>query len=244
MGTFVLRGLLLGILCYLVPGQAEARRGGFLRGLGKAAKTTKRVVKATDKEEEEAQTEEPIPMETPIPTPTPTPVPTPAPTAAVVMATPLPVVKRTPIPNGTVTRVLKVVGVGTFADATGQIRMVGVDLTPFYGGFASECKDQARAELEKLLLNQNIRLYFETPHTDPGSPREAYIFLPDGRCLNHYLIAEGYARVNKDKSFSYKKPFLEAEQKAIAEKRGFWGLQQGSSAIAAPVTAPGIMRRH
>lgn len=109
----------------------------------------------------------------------------------------------------------------------GLVRLAGVD----DGG------ELSRAFLAGILSTQAVRV-IATPHSSNGMT-EAFVYTPDGRCVNTEMLRLGYARVRVTPDFERLAEFTGLQQDAQRLKRGLWADAPVAGAAAPPaVTAP------
>ena len=111
-----------------------------------------------------------------------------------------------------------------------HIRLIGIN-TPEIGrnGKASEPgADAARTHLLSLLHgHKQILLKFDTQQFDRYKRTLAHLFLPDGKNIQAYLLAEGLATpLTIPPNLEYLDCYLHHSNQAIASQRGLWSLQQ------------------
>lgn len=108
----------------------------------------------------------------------------------------------------------------------GLVRLAGVD----DGG------ELSRAFLAGILSTQAVRV-IATPHSSNGMT-EAFVYTPDGRCVNTEMLRLGYARVRVTPGFDRIAEFTGLQQDAQRLKRGLWADPPSASASLPAVTAP------
>lgn len=109
----------------------------------------------------------------------------------------------------------------------GLVRLAGVD----DGG------ELSRAFLAGILSTQAVRV-IATTHSSNGMT-EAFVYTPDGRCVNTEMLRLGYARVRAAPGFDRLAEFTGLQQDAQRLKRGLWADAPAAGAGAPPaVTAP------
>ncbi len=113
--------------------------------------------------------------------------------------------------------------------ASGQrIRYLGID-TPEVDhkghGALSQCyAQQAWRRNREWVLHKKIRLEYDAVTVDPHGRLLAYVYLPDGTCVNEALLRRGYGFVYRTrKSFRLLDRFLAAQRQAIGRRLGMWG---------------------
>lgn len=107
-----------------------------------------------------------------------------------------------------------------------KVRLLGID-TPeidYRSGKAEPFAYQAKARLERLTDRKQIRLEYDQEKTDQYGRTLAHVYTKDGLWLNKTLIEEGFAHVYTfPKNTKHAQTLLQAEQQAIAHKKGIWG---------------------
>ena len=110
-----------------------------------------------------------------------------------------------------------------------KVRMLDVD-TPesVKSGVPAQPYSQEASDFTKeTLTNKNIRLIFEKGTTDQYGRLLAHIVLEDGTFYNATLIQKGYAiSVFYSPNTLLKKYYADLQDKAIADKAGFWSLPE------------------
>lgn len=110
-----------------------------------------------------------------------------------------------------------------------KVRMLDVD-TPesVKSGVPAQPYSQEASDFTKeILTNKNIRLIFEKGTTDQYGRLLAHIVLEDGTFYNATLIQKGYAiSVFYSPNTLLKKYYADLQDKAIADKAGFWSLPE------------------
>lgn len=85
---------------------------------------------------------------------------------------------------------------------------------------------EASAKTKELLLNKEVTLESDPSQdaVDKYGRTLAYIYLQDGTNVNLLLVAEGYATeyTYDSNPYRYQKEFLEAQQTARSQEKGFW----------------------
>ncbi len=89
-----------------------------------------------------------------------------------------------------------------------------------------QCFGKAASDKAKeLLTGKNVRLEFDASQgiLDKYGRTLAYVFLPDGRMFNGFMIAEGYGHeYTYNLPYKYQKEFKAAEKRAREEQKGLW----------------------
>ncbi len=96
----------------------------------------------------------------------------------------------------------------------------------------------AYKELKKKALKQPVRLAAPKREKDPQGRLIADVILRDGTSLSSYLVANGLAYVVINPSYprEYTDALVALQNKAIAEKRGFWDMLFSLEAARQPYT--------
>jgi len=119
-----------------------------------------------------------------------------------------------------------------------RVRLIGVDApeTALSQGLARRARRRGRtakqeaalgAAVRRALLSvlsedDQVRLAWGPQRRDQHRRLLAYVYLPDGRLLNRWLIEEGWARAFRGFGHQYQKEFLRLEERARREGRGLW----------------------
>ena len=122
-------------------------------------------------------------------------------------------------------------------DGVGKVRLIGIDSPErkdsprdaYYLRHDNIAPDKLR-QVGQMALKFNIeqvksrrvRLEFDHEKTDSYGRTLAYVFLPDGRLLNHLLLKNGLAAVYRRFNFKRKDDFLKAEKFARDQRLGLW----------------------
>lgn len=101
------------------------------------------------------------------------------------------------------------------------VRLIGID-TPENG----QCYDgEATARMRTLVVNQDVLLEADPSQDDQDRFKRLlrFVWLQDGRSVNHLLVADGFAfEYTFRTAYKYQAMFKEAEQYAKAGQRGLW----------------------
>ncbi|HMG32541.1 MAG TPA: thermonuclease family protein [Blastocatellia bacterium] len=137
-------------------------------------------------------------------------------------------------------RVTNIVRADTIeVDQIGVVRLIGVE-TPD-GKQPRESYEvhgkSALAFVEKSLLNQEVRLEFDSANASKGNKDEvgqtlAYVYTRDGMMINSELVRLGLAFVRGFEQFRASNDFRGLEREAVQNSRGVWGSASGSSVIS------------
>lgn len=126
--------------------------------------------------------------------------------------------------------------------AEDTVRLLGVDTPEVYsevspsefGGANAQCldnwADRATSFVEKRAEGENVRIEFDANEGRRGYYDRllAYTYLDEVH-LNYQLVKQGYGRVYTESDFVMKDRFLQAEQEAREQNRGFWGCSTDSA---------------
>jgi micrococcal nuclease len=145
-------------------------------------------------------------------------------------------------------RVTRIVRADTIeVEDVGPVRMIGVE-TPD-GKAPKEIYathgQSALSYAEKWLLNQQIRLDYDTANTVSGNKDDkgqtlAYVYTRDGTLINGEMVKQGLAFVRPEQ-FRLGNDFRALEREAVQSMRGVWGPSNAASTLASsssPTTAP------
>jgi micrococcal nuclease len=101
------------------------------------------------------------------------------------------------------------------------VRLIGID-TPEN----AQCYDnEATAQMRALVVNQDVLLEADPSQDDKDRFQRLlrYVWLQDGRSVNHLLVADGFAfEYTFRTAYKYQAAFKVAEQYAKAGQRGLW----------------------
>lgn len=98
------------------------------------------------------------------------------------------------------------------------LRLAGVETD---GPWEPAC----RAILEQTILHRKVRITWHEPYPRAGG--RAYLYLPDGRLVNGWLIEEGHARATVGRVAASPPHrladwFAKLERRASQQRRGLW----------------------
>lgn len=106
-----------------------------------------------------------------------------------------------------------------------KVRLLAIN-TPeidYSTGKAEPFAYQAKAELEKLIGNQPVRLELDVEKTDRYGRTLAHVYTKNGTWLNKALVEKGLAHVYSfPKNTQHVSTLLKAEEKARKKKAGIW----------------------
>lgn len=114
----------------------------------------------------------------------------------------------------------------------GLVRLAGVD----DGG------ELARAFLAGILSTQAVRV-IATTHSSNGMT-EAFVYTPDGRCVNTEMLRLGYARVRLTPGFERLAEFTGLQEDAQRLKRGLWADSPAANTLPAQSAQQWAQRFH
>ena len=154
-------------------------------------------------------------------------------------------------------RVTRIVRADTIeVENVGRVRMIGVE-TPD-GKAPKEIYathgQSALSYAEKWLLNQQVRLEYDTANevsgnTDDAGQTLAYVYTRDGTLINGEMVKQGLAFVRPEQ-FRLGNDFRALERDAVQSMRGVWGPSNasalasasspGSTPSASDFSAPGL----
>jgi len=125
-------------------------------------------------------------------------------------------------------QILRVVDGDTLeVESIGEIRLIGVDTPEIYHPlkpvhfFAKEASDLVK----ELVSGLSVRLEYDREKKDKYGRTLAYVYLPDGRCLNEEIIRRGYGFAYTRFPFKYLMKYRQLEAQARAEGLGLWANQ-------------------
>lgn len=108
-----------------------------------------------------------------------------------------------------------------------RVRLVGIDCPELHEPLGPAVADSVRELVEGRL----VRLSFDpatvlSAHRDPFGRTLAYVWLTNGRLLNHEIVRLGYGAVDLRYPCLWTQTLLEAAREACRDRRGIW--QAGS----------------
>lgn len=110
---------------------------------------------------------------------------------------------------------------------TEKIRMIGIDTPETHKPNSPvQCYGPAASAYTKNLIgDQKVRLEADPKNTnrDRYDRLLRYVYLPDGRLVQHELIANGYGFAYTQFPFTKRNDFMTAEQQAKTDNKGLWG---------------------
>ena len=135
------------------------------------------------------------------------------------------------LPSGEITRVEKVFSGQTIAiaDRTAAvpllepIRLIGIQAPDIR---QKPWGQEAKIQLEKLILGQEVLLEFDIQEKDKFNRQLAYVWL-GGKLINEYMVMEGWALVESDfPNTKYMERLTNAQEKARLIGLGIWDPNQ------------------
>ncbi len=110
---------------------------------------------------------------------------------------------------------------------TESIRMIGIDTPETHKpNTPVQCYGPAASAFTKNLIGtQSVRLESDPKSTnrDRYNRLLRYVYLPDGRLVEHELIAGGYGFAYTQFPFTKSQDFVAAQDSAKATNKGLWG---------------------
>jgi micrococcal nuclease len=110
-------------------------------------------------------------------------------------------------------------------DGEETVRLIGVD-TP-------ETKDprkpvqyfaeEAYQFTKRLVEGKQVKLMFDQQRKDKYGRTLAYVFLPDGTCINSTIIRQGYGFAYLKYPFMFLEEYFQIEREARVAAKGMWG---------------------
>ncbi len=108
-----------------------------------------------------------------------------------------------------------------------KVRYLGIDAPEIgHGGDPSECYAQkSRKANIAMVIGKKITLRYGIEKRDRYGRLLAWVFLPDGTCVNIEMVRSGNAWVyrNGEKDREMLPTLLKAQREAISNRRGIWG---------------------
>jgi micrococcal nuclease len=112
-------------------------------------------------------------------------------------------------------------------DSGEKVRYLGIDAPEVAYGRrgAGDCfAGKAKQKNSELVLGKNVKLVYDHPTRDRYDRLLAYVFLPDGKCINAEMVRLGFAYLYKTpEGFGRQSEFVSYQQEALQEKKGLWG---------------------
>lgn len=107
-----------------------------------------------------------------------------------------------------------------------RIRYLGIDAPEVaHGRDSADCYAyEAKTANSQWVLNKRVVLRYDRETRDSHGRLLAYVFLPDGRCVNEDLLRGGFAWVFRpSEGFLRWKEFVSCQRDALRSHRGMWG---------------------
>lgn len=107
-----------------------------------------------------------------------------------------------------------------------KVRYLGIDAPEVaHEDSPADCYGaEAKTLNEELVLHRRVQLRYERVRTDSHGRLLAYVYLPDGRCVNDELVLNGCAVVfHSSEGFSRFHEVLAHQKAALRHQRGLWG---------------------
>ena len=107
-----------------------------------------------------------------------------------------------------------------------KVRYLGIDSPEVaHDDQRGDCYgEEAKRYNRRLVLGKRVRLEYDREKRDHYGRLLAYVYLPDGRCVNEELIKKGYAFVlRRPEGFKKLYHFLQLQRRAIQRRVGMWG---------------------
>lgn len=156
-----------------------------------------------------------------------------------------PVAQPAPRPNAanavTSTVCVRVVDGDTIVLASGEtVRLIGVD-TPETVDPRKPVQHfgaEASAFTKRVAEGTTITLEFDQQRTDRYGRYLAYVYLPDGLCLNELIIIQGFGTAYTNYPFRYMEHFRACERYAREQGRGLWATAPTVNTTPVPIATP------
>jgi micrococcal nuclease len=106
-----------------------------------------------------------------------------------------------------------------------KVRYLGIDAPEVaHGKDPADCfGDEARKANGDLVFHRQVKLEYDKERVDSYGRLLAYVFTPDGKCVNAEMMRGGYACVLRfSDPFSRLDEFLGLQHEAIRSRRGMW----------------------
>ncbi|MDD8019916.1 MAG: thermonuclease family protein [Acidobacteriota bacterium] len=109
-------------------------------------------------------------------------------------------------------------------ESIGEVRLIGVDTPELYHPLkpAQFYAREASDFLKRLAGDSSVRLEYDREKKDKYGRTLAYVYLPDGRCLNEEIIRQGYGFAYTRFPFRYLVKYRQLEAQARASGLGLW----------------------
>ena len=114
------------------------------------------------------------------------------------------------------------------------IRLLGVDAPELHhNGEAEPFSFEASEYTKERVYNKKVLLAFDHRLRDQYDRVLAYVYLPDGSCLNAELLENGYARLFSSEECQFSEEFRSLERAARERQAGLWAEVENNVFIAA-----------
>ena len=107
-----------------------------------------------------------------------------------------------------------------------KVRYLGIDAPEMaHDGQPADCfANEAKQANAELVLGKKVRLEYGANVADRYGRLLAFVYLPDGRCVNSELVKSGHASLYKQGGGLMPRPsFLARQREAVAKRAGMWG---------------------
>jgi micrococcal nuclease len=111
-------------------------------------------------------------------------------------------------------------------DSGDKVRYLGIDApeVAHEGTPAGCCGEEARETNRRWVLHQQVTLQYDRETRDQYGRLLAYVYLPDGTCINAALLRAGLAWVCRfGEGFGRFQEFLSYQREALHQRKGLWG---------------------
>ncbi|MFH1868038.1 MAG: thermonuclease family protein [Candidatus Omnitrophota bacterium] len=107
-----------------------------------------------------------------------------------------------------------------------RIELTNGEVVSYIGVYIPQIHEipcEAKRLNEKLIMENEIRLEFDTEQRDSRSRLLAYVYTVEGKFINEEIIKSGFAKaLNKPPNLKHEDTFLKAEDAARMASRGIW----------------------
>jgi micrococcal nuclease len=114
-------------------------------------------------------------------------------------------------------------------DTGEKVRYLGIDAPELsHDDVAGDCYGREALEANrKWVLHKQVKLGYDRETRDVYGRLLAYVYLPDGTCVNAELLRFGYAYVYRSaEGFERFNDFLSLQRQALKLRTGMWGMCQ------------------
>lgn len=111
-------------------------------------------------------------------------------------------------------------------DSGEKIRYLGIDAPELtHDGNPADCHGTEAKEVNAgFVFHKRVTLQYDKEHQDVHGRLLAYVFSPEGKCVNAELLRGGHAYVYRtSEGFSKLSEFLSCQRDAMHSRRGMWG---------------------